>query len=79
MIKTFKNEKVLEFYKELPFNIYDNVDEATENIKKNNPIKIYTPLKEILVENKLINGHYLYYIKNVYQKQITIGVLQEVH
>ena len=55
MTKTFKNEKVLEFYKELPFNIYDNVDEATENIKKNNPIRIYPPLKEILVEDKLIN------------------------
>ena len=54
MTKTYKNEKVLEFYKELPFNIYDNVDEATMNIKKNNPIKIYPPLKKILSnENKL--------------------------
>ena len=55
MIKTFKNEKVLEFYKQLPFNIYDNVEDATRNIKKNDPTKIYPPLKEILADNKTIN------------------------
>ena len=55
MIKTFKNEKVLEFYKQLPFNIYDNVEDATRNIKKNDPTKIYPPLKEILADNKIIN------------------------
>ncbi len=55
MIKTFKNEKVLEFYRQLPFNIYDNVEDATRNIKKNDPTKIYPPLKEILADNKIIN------------------------
>ena len=55
MIKTFKNERVLEFYKQLPFNIYDNVEEATKNIKKNDPIKIYPPLKEILNSKKKID------------------------
>ena len=48
MIKTFKNEKVLEFYRQLPFNIYDNVEDATRNIKKMTR-KIYPPLKEILI------------------------------
>ena len=55
MIKTFKNERVLEFYKQLPFNIYDNVEEATKNIKKNDPTKIYPPLKEILNSKKKID------------------------
>ena len=31
---SYKNEKVLDFYKELPFNIYGNLDEAVKKLKK---------------------------------------------
>tara|TARA_B100001540_G_C15776741_1_gene629030 strand:- start:3 stop:854 length:852 start_codon:yes stop_codon:yes gene_type:complete len=55
MNKSFKNLEVLEFYKELPFNIYDNENDAIVNIKKNDPTKIYPPLKEIFETNKNIN------------------------
>ncbi len=45
---TYKNLEVLEFYKELPFNSYSNVNEAIKNIKKINPVKIYPPLEDII-------------------------------
>ena len=41
---TFKNEKVLEFYEQLPFNIYGDLKSAEEQIKKFDPIKIYPEL-----------------------------------
>tara|TARA_B100000963_G_scaffold361071_1_gene394709 strand:- start:881 stop:1708 length:828 start_codon:yes stop_codon:yes gene_type:complete len=44
---TFKNESVLNFYKELPFNIYGNKESAIEQIKKYNPLEIYPELKKI--------------------------------
>ena len=44
---TFKNEKVLDFYEKLPFNIYGDLDAAEEQIKKYDPIKVYPELKKI--------------------------------
>jgi len=45
---TFKNESVLNFYQELPFNIYGDIKAAKEQIKKFNPLEIYPELKEII-------------------------------
>ena len=49
---TFKNESVLNFYKELPFNIYGDINAATEQIKKFNPLEIYPELNDIIKEYK---------------------------
>ena len=51
---TFKNESVLNFYKELPFNIYGDINAATEQIKKFNPLEIYPELNDIIKEYKKI-------------------------
>ncbi len=44
---TFKNEKVLDFYEKLPFNIYGDLKSAEEQIKKFDPLVIYPELKKI--------------------------------
>ena len=49
---TFKNNDVLDFYKELPFNIYGNFDAATEQIKKYDPLIVYPELKKIFKKFK---------------------------
>ena len=51
---TFKNEKVLEFYEQLPFNIYGDLKSAEEQIKKFDPIKIYPELGKIFSEYEKI-------------------------
>lgn len=51
---TFKNENVLNFYKELPFNIYGNKKSATDQIVKFNPLEIYPELKKIIEKYKKI-------------------------
>ena len=48
MIKKNITEKVLKFYRFLPFNFYSTLDLAAEEIKKNNPIKFYPPLAKII-------------------------------
>ena len=53
---TFKNESVLNFYKELPFNIYGDINAATEQIKKFNPLEIYPELNNIIKEYKKKKG-----------------------
>jgi len=54
---TFKNDQVLEFYKELPFNIYGDIDSAVNQIKKYDPLEVYPELKKIFdkIQNKKIN------------------------
>ena len=47
------NQKVLDFYKELPFNIFGDLDAATHQIKKNDPLEIYTELKKIIGNNNI--------------------------
>ena len=47
---TYKNEDVLDFYKELPFNIYGDLDSAKKQIKKYNPLETYPELKKIINE-----------------------------
>ncbi len=49
---SFKNTKVLEFYEELPFNIYGDLKTAEEQIKKFNPLNIYPELKKIIINHK---------------------------
>lgn len=47
---SFKNESVLNFYKDLPFNIYGNLDNSVKKIKEINPLNDYTELKRIINE-----------------------------
>ena len=74
---TFKNDKVLEFYKELPFNIYGNLDSAVEQIRKYDPLKVYPELKprysidvRYYDENlkAKFNESYLFKLKSIYNK-----------
>lgn len=44
---------VLEFYKELPFNVYEDINIAIENIKKNNVTSYYKPLSSLFIEKKI--------------------------
>lgn len=55
MNKTYQNLNVLEFYKNLPFNIYSDIDYSVKNIKKNNPTEFYPPLKDIIKNNTEFN------------------------
>ncbi len=45
---TLKNTKVLEFYKELPFNISGNLDLHEDQLRKFNPLKVYPELEKII-------------------------------
>ena len=44
---TFKNEKVLDFYAKLPFNIYGDLKSAEDQIKRSDPLTIYPELGKI--------------------------------
>jgi len=44
---SFKNNDVLLFYEKLPFNIYGDIDSATEQIKKSDPLTVYPELGKI--------------------------------
>lgn len=46
-------QKVLDFYKELPFNIFGDLEVATNQIKKNDPLEIYSELKKIIGNNNI--------------------------
>ena len=48
LILTLKNTKVLEFYKELPFNISGNLDLHEDQLRKFNPLKVYPELEKII-------------------------------
>ena len=48
------DKEVLSFYKKLPFNIYDNIDKACENIKKFNLKKTYPFLVDPIIESSTI-------------------------
>ena len=45
---TFKNDKVLNFYEKLPFNIYGDLNSAIEQIKKWDPLVVYPELNKII-------------------------------
>ena len=45
---TFKNNKVLNFYEELPFNVYGDLNSAIEQIEKWDPLVVYPELKKII-------------------------------
>ena len=47
---TYRNEDVLDFYKELPFNIYGDLESAKKQIEKYNPLETYPELKKIVTE-----------------------------
>jgi len=55
MSLTYQNRNVLEFYKKLPFNTYSNNKAAIKSIKKKNPINIYPPLKDIIINKEDFN------------------------
>ena len=44
---TFKNQKVLDFYEKLPFNIYGDLKSAEDQIKRSDPLTIYPELGKI--------------------------------
>jgi len=50
---SFANQKVLDFYKELPFNIFGDLDIAINQVKKNNPLEIYPELKKFFGKKNL--------------------------
>jgi 2-polyprenyl-3-methyl-5-hydroxy-6-metoxy-1,4-benzoquinol methylase len=45
--------EVLEFYRKLPFNVYENHKIAINNIKNSDVLSYYTPLKEIIKKNEI--------------------------
>ena len=49
---TFKNIKTLNFYKELPFNIYGSLTAAVDQIKKFDPLIVYPELGKIINQFK---------------------------
>ena len=49
---TFKNIKTLNFYKELPFNIYGSLTAAVDQIKKWDPLIVYPELNKIISNYK---------------------------
>jgi len=53
--ETYQNLDVLEFYKELPFNIYSNTEAAIKNLKNNDIVKMYPPLSNIIKNNNNLN------------------------
>ena len=55
MNETYQNLDVLEFYKELPFNIYSNTEAAIKNLKNNDIVKMYPPLSNIIKNNNNLN------------------------
>lgn len=48
---SFKNTEVLNFYEELPFNIYGDLDLAAQQVKKWDPLSTYPELRKIVYEN----------------------------
>ena len=70
------DKEVLSFYKKLPFNIYDNIDKACENIKKFNLKKTYPFLVDPIIESSAIidigcgSGWLVNSIAHKYKKKI---------
>ena len=50
---TYANQEVLEFYKELPFNIFGDLNTAINQIKANDPFEVYPELKKIIGSKKV--------------------------
>ena len=48
-----KDKNVLDFYKELPFNVYEDIDVAVNNVKKNNVTSYYSPLSDLFKQKKI--------------------------
>ncbi len=55
MNKKYSFDEVLSFYKELPFNIYDNIETAAAKVIENNAFKPYPIIKDILLNHKIKN------------------------
>ena len=51
---TFKNIKTLNFYKELPFNIYGSLTAAVDQVKKFDPLIVYPELVKFFNQFKKI-------------------------
>lgn len=49
---SFKNEKVLNFYEKLPFNIFGDIALAEKQIEKNDPLEIYPQIKLLIDKQK---------------------------
>ena len=80
-LSIFSNEKVLQFYKELPFNYYSSVEEQSKNILLGEQnFKIYGPLvNELKKANTIIDvgcgaGYLANSISYVYPKKNILGI-----
>ena len=80
-LSDYSNEKVLQFYKELPFNYYSNVEEQSKNIllgERN--FEIYGPLvKELKIADTIIDvgcgaGYLTNSISYVYPLKKVLGI-----
>ena len=49
------SEKILEFYKELPFNVYNSTLTAAKKVKDNNVLNGYPVLEKVFSENHIRN------------------------
>jgi len=76
------HNKVLDFYVDLPFNIYDSVDTAALKVKDNNALSAYPVLKEIIDKDQIKNiidigsggGWFLNSLSSLYPEKKMIGI-----
>ena len=74
--------KVLDFYSELPFNIYDSIETAAKKIDSNNALTAYPPLKKIFDDEnikKIIDigsggGWFINSLSSLYPDKDMLGV-----
>lgn len=47
-------DRVLTFYRELPFNFRDSVEESAANVKGHDPVRSYPPIKPLLSRGRIV-------------------------
>jgi len=75
-------EKVLSFYQELPFNIYDSPVEGSEKIDQNNVFDAYPILKNIFKLNDIKNiidvgcggGWFINSLSSMFPEKFALGI-----
>ncbi len=82
---TFKDkirEKVLSFYQELPFNIYDSPSEGSEKLDQNNVFNAYPVLNNIFKHNDIKNiidvgcggGWFINSLSSMFPEKYALGI-----
>ena len=75
-------EKILNFYQELPFNVYESPSEGSEKINQNNVFDAYPVLKDIFENNKINNiidvgcggGWFINSLSSMFPKKYILGI-----